>query len=138
MTDAAIIARIADKLLEHDEVTRRLGLKIDSVGPGRAVMRMKVAKKHMNALGVCHGGMIATLADTAMALAANSHNFVAMTQHISFDNLAPVQLGETLVATAVEVSREGRGAIYDVEVRSGDALIALARGRTRATSMTHF
>lgn len=139
MTDDAVVDRITAKLMERDEVTKGLDLEILGAGTGRAVMAMTVATKHLNAHGICHGGMIATLADTALALASNSYNLVTLTQHCSFDYVAQAQLGDRLIATAEEASRQGRTGVYDITVRRADGtVVALARGLTRATKATHF
>jgi acyl-CoA thioesterase len=37
-------------------------------------MSMVVRKDHLNGHGICHGGAIFTLADSAFAFACNSHN----------------------------------------------------------------
>jgi acyl-CoA thioesterase len=44
---------------------------------------------------------------------------------------APTRLGDALVATAVERSREGRDGVYDVAVTVGDTVVAEFTGRSR-------
>ena len=53
--------------------------------------------------------------------------------------LSPGQAGETLTATAQEVSRIGRSGVYDVTVTGQDGrTIALFRGLSRTVKGQHF
>ncbi|KUG18987.1 phenylacetic acid degradation protein paad, thioesterase [hydrocarbon metagenome] len=49
------------------------GMECVEVAPGRAVVKMEVRDYHLNSHGTVHGGALFTLADTAFALASNSH-----------------------------------------------------------------
>lgn len=114
-------------------------MSLDEVGPGRAVISMPVRADMANGHGICHGGFIFTLADSAFAFACNSYNHRVVAQHNSITYLAPGHLGEQLTATAVEVSRAGRSGIYDVTVTGADGRqLALFRGHSRQIKGTHF
>ena len=54
---------------------------------------------------------------------------VAAQGNITF--IRPGKLGDELVATAREISRNGRSGIYDVQVTAGDIVIAEFRGHSR-------
>ena len=118
-----------------DAASRALGMELVEVGPGRARVSMVVRPDMVNGHDLCHGGLIASLADSAFALACNSHGPVTVAAGFSIDFLQPGRLGQTLYADAREVSRRGRSGIYDVTVRSDDAedgeVIAEFRGRSR-------
>ena len=81
---------------------------------------MVVRPDMVNGHDLCHGGLIATLADSAFALACNSHGPVTVAAGFSIDFLAPGRLGQMLHADAREVSLRGRSGIYDVTVRADD------------------
>ena len=55
----------ARRLREGDHATRAAGIVLLEVGPGRASMSMEVAKDMTNGHGMCHGGYLFLLADTA-------------------------------------------------------------------------
>ena len=99
---------------------------------------MLVRADMVNGHDLCHGGVIASLADSAFALACNSHGTATVAAGFAIDFLAPGRLGQTLHADAREVSLRGRSGIYDVTVRAGDPeegeVIAEFRGRSRALS----
>ena len=70
----AIARRSAAAMWADDKASPSLGMEIISVGPGMAVLAMTVRETMVNGLGICHGGFIFTLADSASAFAANSYN----------------------------------------------------------------
>ena len=49
-----------------------LGLKLVEVSEGRAVFTVQPDERHYNGLGIAHGGLAATLLDTALGCAINS------------------------------------------------------------------
>jgi acyl-CoA thioesterase len=70
----------------------------------------------LNGFGTCHGGILFTLADTALSCVCNGHNQRSVAHHCSIIFLRPGRLGARLVANATERSRIGRIGIYDVSV----------------------
>ncbi|MBN8508989.1 MAG: hydroxyphenylacetyl-CoA thioesterase PaaI [Burkholderiales bacterium] len=122
---------VRDGMLANDRATRWLGMTIDAIAPGRAVLTMTVHEPMLNGHAICHGGLIATLADTAFAYACNSYDELTVASGFAIDLLAPGRLGDVLTATCHEVSRAGRTGVYDCEVRNqrGER-IAVFRGRS--------
>ena len=118
-----------------DAASAALGMELVDVGPGTARVSMAVRPDMVNGHDLCHGGLISTLADSAFALACNSHGPVTVAAGFTVDFLAPGRLGQTLYADAREVSLRGRSGIYDVTVRADDRhvgeVIAEFRGRSR-------
>lgn len=118
-----------------DAASAALGMELVEVDPGSARVSMVVRPDMVNGHDLCHGGIIASLADSAFALACNSHGPVTVAAGFSIDFLAPGRLGQTLYADASEVSLRGRSGIYDVTVRADDPVagevIAEFRGRSR-------
>ena len=126
MTDhKALAAERIRHLAARDPFVRHLGIRCTDAGPGRASVTLTVGRDHLNFNGTCHGGVTFALADTAFGLASNSHGLVAagIDAHITYHVAA--QIGDTLTATAVEVSRTRKIAVYRIEVTRGDgALVA--------------
>ncbi len=127
--------RSADAMWAGDAASQALGMAVVDVGPGTAEVSMKVREDMVNGWGLCHGGLIASLADSAFAFACNSHGVVTVAAGFEVDFLESARLGDELVATAVERALRGRSGLYDVTVRrtSDDAVIAEFRGRSRST-----
>lgn len=131
--DPATLARaVADAMWAEDRATSGLGMHLDAVGPGSATISMTVTDRMVNGHGMCHGGFIFALADSAMAFASNSHGERAVAQHCAVTFLRPGRLGETLRAEAVERARARRSGIYDVRVTGAEGdVVAEFRGHTR-------
>ena len=81
------------------------------------------ATPHLNFNGTCHGGVVFALADTAFGLASNSHGKVAagIDAHVTYQTA--VNEGDLLTATATEVSRTRRIAVYRVDVTRADGTL---------------
>ena len=127
----ALAERTAEAMWARDSAAQALGMKLESVAPGRARMTMKVRSDMVNGHHICHGGLIFALADTAFAYACNAynHNTVASACHIDF--LAPGMEHDTLTADAKERSLGRRTGVYDVTVsNSAGKAIALFRGKS--------
>jgi acyl-CoA thioesterase len=122
---------VRDGMLANDRATRWLGMQVREVGPGRAVIEMTVKNEMLNGHDICHGGLIATLADSTFAFACNAYNELTVASGFAIDLLAPGRLGDVLTATCTEVSKSGRTGVYDTEVRNqrGER-IAVFRGRS--------
>jgi acyl-CoA thioesterase len=128
------IARLsAEAMWAEDNATRELGIEMIAVGPGRATMAMQIRPSMTNGHGMCHGGYIFLLADSAFAFACNSHGRRNVAQHCQVTFLAPGKLGMRLIAEAFERQRGERSGITDVTVRDETgAVIAEFRGHSRA------
>ncbi len=127
----AVRARAAAMWAE-DRASAGLGMRLDEVAPGRALLSMPVTEVMANGHGICHGGFIFSLADSAMAFAANPRGAAAVAQHAAITFVRPAQVGEVLVAEAVERMQAGRSGMYDVRVSTADgAPVAEFRGHTR-------
>lgn len=121
----------ARAMWKRDTASQALGMRLDEVGAGRAVMVMRVRPDMLNGHQSCHGGFIFALADSAFAFACNSHNRVTVASGCSIDYLSPGRADELLRAEAVERSRSGKSGIYDVTVSGEDGrLVALFRGKS--------
>jgi len=114
-----------------DRVSQNLGLEILDVAPGSVRLSMLVRPEMLNGHGLCHGGIIFSLADSAFAFACNSHGEPMVAAGATIEFLAPTPAGELLTALATEVSRGIRHGIYDVRVTTGSGeTVALFRGRS--------
>jgi len=123
--------RSAEAMWAGDRASTGLGMSLDGVGPGTATLSMTIRENMVNGHAIGHGGYIFTLADSAFAFACNSYNrsTVAAAAEIRFRR--PTRLGDRLVATATERSREGRDGVYDVLVTVGDEVVAVFVGRSK-------
>ncbi|ABV95555.1 phenylacetic acid degradation protein PaaI (plasmid) [Dinoroseobacter shibae DFL 12 = DSM 16493] len=133
MTPQERARRAAEAMWSSDQASRWLGMRLVSVDVGTATLTLEVAAHHCNGHGICHGGITFALADSAFAFACNSRNQATVAQHNAITYIAPAQLGDTLTATARELSLTGRSGIYDIRVADqDDRTVAEMRGLSRA------
>ncbi|NLF54144.1 MAG: hydroxyphenylacetyl-CoA thioesterase PaaI [Thauera phenolivorans] len=127
----ALAEAVAEAMWSRDRAAQALDMRIDSVGPGRAMLSMPVRGDMVNGHHICHGGLIFSLADTAFAYACNAYNRNTVASGCNIDFVAPGREGDTLQAEAVERSLSGRTGVYDVTVRDGAGnTVALFRGKS--------
>jgi acyl-CoA thioesterase len=103
------------EFFSRDSFARESGVFLIEASPGKAQVKMEVTEKHLNSHGTVHGGAIFTLADSAFAIASNSHGTpaAAINSHISY--MKSVTSG-TLYAEAEEISLNPKIATYLVSV----------------------
>jgi acyl-CoA thioesterase len=131
----ALAEACANKMWQEDRASKGLGMSLERIAPGEAILSMTVRKDMTNGHGICHGGFIFTLADSTFAFACNTYDQRTVAQQCAVTFLQSVHEGETLTAHAVERTRAGRGGIYDVTVRdSHNTVIAEFRGHSRTIS----
>jgi len=139
MTPQDRAEKAAQTMWQQDHASQWLGMVLAHASEGRAVMELTVAQHHCNGHGMCHGGVIFALADSAFAFACNSRNQVTVAQHNSITYIASGRLGDRLRAEATEISLTGRSGITDVQVTNqAGTLIAEFRGLSRAIRGTVF
>ncbi len=131
MTPQEVAQRVGAGMLAKDQASIALGIRLIHISPGAAHMDMRVRPDMVNGFGTCHGGMIATLADSAFGFACNSYNELSVASGLSVDFVAPAFEGDMLTARAIEVSLSGRTGVYDVMVFNQNAdCVAVFRGRS--------
>ncbi len=134
-TGVDLAGRCAAAMFARDEASRALGIELLEIAPGHAVMQMPIKPWMANGDGICHGGLLFSLADSTMAFASNSRNEVYVAVSTAIEFLSPGRMGEMVRATATEAHRAGRTATYNVAVTdSSGAPIAQFLGRTYRVS----
>ncbi|MDP3605724.1 MAG: hydroxyphenylacetyl-CoA thioesterase PaaI [Polaromonas sp.] len=131
--DANTLARqVGESMFAVDTASKdTMGMELLSCEPGRAVMRLTVAERHLNGHKICHGGFIFTLADSTFAFACNSRNHVTVAAGCSIEFLRPGQPGDVLTCEGVEQILQGRHGIYDMKVSNQRGeVVAMFRGKS--------
>jgi acyl-CoA thioesterase len=127
----ATAERARDAMWAGDRASQALGMRVTAIAPGRATLQMAVREDMVNGHGICHGGLIATLADSAFAFACNSYNEFTVASGFDINLVAAARLGDLLTAECAEVHKGGRSGVYDVAVvnQRGERVAAF-RGRS--------
>jgi uncharacterized protein (TIGR00369 family) len=72
MAGTAFLRAIAERGLPPPPIASLMGFDIDEVGEGRVVFAVVPQEYHYNPIGMVHGGLAATLLDSAMGCAIHS------------------------------------------------------------------
>lgn len=115
----------------YQVLVRRSNSFIGLIGPlytkkletGRVLLALRVAEKHLNIQGVAHGGMLSTLADSALGMniaLARSVRTGQVTVSLTMDFLSGARLGDWLEAH-VTLTRMGQRLAYaNCDLRVGE------------------
>lgn len=139
MNDRTLALKVIQKMMREDAFSQWLGIEVIDVAPGYVKLQMSVRDDMVNGFGVSHGGIAFSLADSALALASNSHGRVALALENNISFMKKVQPGNTLTATTEELSLGNRIAVYNVSVINQlDEPVAAFRGTVYLTQEKHF
>ena len=123
---------VGREFYRRDTAVQAMDMTLSTIGPDTAEFAMTVRDDMLNSHGICHGGFIFTLADTAFAYACNARNRRAVAQSCSITYLQPAAAGSRLVARCTEVASTGRSGIYDtIATDENGTTIAVFRGQSR-------
>lgn len=123
-----------EKLLDlrNRGFAKELGLVITKLETGFARGELILQERHKNPIGVIHGGVIFTLADTIGGTAANSRGRWSTTVSGNINYVSPALNCEKLIGETREVKVGKNICVYEV-------VISNELGKTIATStMTYF
>ncbi len=120
---------VRERFARSEFHSRWLALSLERVEHGAVDVAMDVQPQHLNLMGTLHGGMIATLADTATGLALRStleDGLTFTTTYLGVTFLAPGPQGRILArGRVVRTGRRFGYAEADV-VDAGETLLARA------------
>src|SRR5215213_1918179 len=115
-----LASKVAHAMFAAEGTGTAWGVKIEEAREDYARVSMVIRADMLNGHGFAHGGMIFSLADTAFAYVCNGANHASMAAQASIVFLDKVREGETLIAEAEEVAREGRAGVTRVSVRTSE------------------
>ncbi|MFN3921481.1 MAG: PaaI family thioesterase [Caldimicrobium sp.] len=111
-----IYEQVKDYIYQKDKLFEFLEATIKDMKEGFAEVEMEVKEKHLNAAGICQGGVIFTLADLAFALASNSYGTLALAVKANITYLRPAKLGDKIIAKAEEFHKGKNLATYHITI----------------------
>ena len=120
----------AAEMWRQDLASQKMGMKLEKVEPGSAILTMKIKGNMLNGYKVCHGGYIFSLADSCFAFSCNTYNTVTLAIGCSIDYLSPVKGGQIVTATGIERKKNKTTGVYDVTLTVEDKTVALFRGKS--------
>lgn len=130
-------ANVVTHMMEHDQFSRWLGIRILAVKEGYAKIEMALREEMLNGFGIIHGGITFSLADSAFAFACNNRNnlSVALDTNITFTKAT--KPGDMLTAEAKELHNGRSTGLYLVTITNQhNEQVALFKGTCFRTGKT--
>lgn len=120
---------VVNFMIEKDLFSQWLGIEVIELREGFSRTKMSIRKEMMNGLGVVHGGVTFSLADSTFAFACNNRNNLSLALDTSINFLKPVHVGDILFAEAKEIHNGRSTGLYQITVSNQENdVVALFKG----------
>ena len=131
--------KIVNEMYDHDAFSKWLGIERLEVSKGSCKLRMIIRKEMLNGFNIAHGGIAYSLADSALAFAANTHGNKSLSLETKISHLKPVKEGDVLTAIVIKESLSEKKGEYVISIMNQDELeIAVFKGIVHRTSKIWF
>lgn len=139
MNDAQKTAeRVVKGMMANDAFSQWLGIEVLEIAPRSSKLRMTVRAEMINGFGVTHGGIVYSLADSALAFACNAKGTIWMAIENTVGYPKAVGTGDVLTAVATEDSAGNKLGFYRVVVTNQkDEVVSTFRGTVYNTGKPH-
>lgn len=116
MNSDELSRQVVNHIMETDLFSQWLGIEIIEIRAGYSKIKMTVRSEMMNGLGIVHGGIAFSLADSSFAFACNSRNNLSVALDTSINFLKPAHVGDELTAEANEIHNGKSTGLYQVTI----------------------
>jgi len=128
---------MVEKLLSRDPFSNWMGIEIIDVKEGYCMVHCRIREEMINGFGVAHGGIIYSLADSALAFSAATTGRVALALDNSISYTKKVKSGDTLTARSKAENITNRTGLFIIKVTNQTSdTIALMKGTVYRTADT--
>jgi acyl-CoA thioesterase len=104
------------KMMQKDLFSQWLGIEVLDIKEGYSKIKMIIREEMLNGLGIIHGGVTFSLADSAFAFACNNRNQLSVALDTSVNFIKPVHVGDELTAEAKELHNGKSTGLYHIEI----------------------
>ena len=125
---------IVHKMYDNDPFSKWLGIEVDYIAEGTCQLSMTIRKEMLNGFGIAHGGITYSIADSALAFAANTHGRQSVSIDTSINHTETLKKGDRIIAIAKEESLKNRFGFYKIEIKREDTIVALFKGTVYRTN----
>ena len=131
--------KVVDKMMSGDAFSQWLGIEVLEISEGYCKLKMTVREKMTNGFKIAHGGIAYSLADSCLAFAANSDGVQSVSVETSISHTKKVVSGDTLTATAKEINKSSKTALYNISITNQNNIeIAHFKGTVYRTGQEWF
>jgi acyl-CoA thioesterase len=107
---------VVEFMMTKDLFSQWLGIEVEEITEGYSRIKMLIREEMINGLGIIHGGVTFSLADSAFAFACNNRNNLSVALDTSINFLKPVHVNDTLIAEAKEIHNGRSTGLYQVVI----------------------
>ena len=127
---------IVNTMMAKDYFSQWLGIEVLDVKQGACKLQLQVRQDMLNGLGIAHGGITYSLADSALAFASNSHGQKSVSVETSISHTVSLKTDDLIIAEAIEEHCSNKIAIYSVKIykATDGEIVALFKGTVYRTS----
>jgi acyl-CoA thioesterase len=138
MQEKDILAiQVVEKMMQDDLFSRWLGINVIEIKEGYSKIEMTLRHEMINGLGVIHGGIAFSLADSAFAFACNNRNNLSLALDTSITFTKATNPGDTLTAEAKELHNGRSTGLYLIMITNQhNEEVALFKGTCFRTGKT--
>ena len=108
--------KVVEHMMEHDLFSQWLGIEVQEIKEGYSKIKMTVRKEMINGLGIVHGGIAFSFADSAFAFACNNRNVLSVALDTSINFIKPVHVDDVLMAEAKEIHNGKSTGLYHITI----------------------
>ena len=120
---------VVEHMMHQDAFSQWLKIEVLEIKEGYSKLKMMVRQEMVNGFQVAHGGIIFSLADSALAFACNNRNNLSLALDCNISFLKQVNVGDELTAEATEVHNGKSTGVYSVAViNQHNQQVALFKG----------
>lgn len=136
-TKDKLAIEVVNQMMKDDLFSQWLGIRIIEIKEGYSKIKMAIRSEMMNGLGIVHGGIAFSLADSAFAFACNSRNNLSVALDTSINFLKPVHVGDELIVEAKEIHNGKSTGLYQITIMNQrNHTIAFFKGTCFRTNKT--
>jgi acyl-CoA thioesterase len=129
--------QVVQHMMEHDLFSQWLGIKVMEIKEGYSKITMTIRKEMINGLGIIHGGVAFSMADSAFAFACNNRNVLSVALDTSINFLKPVHVDDVLIAEAKELHNGRSTGLYHITITNQhEHVVAVFKGTCYRTNKT--
>lgn len=110
--------QVVHHMMQEDLFSQWLGIEVLDVREGYSKISMTVRPEMMNGLGIVHGGIAFSMADSAFAFACNNRNNLSVALDTSINFLKPVHVADVLTAEATELHNGRSTGLYHIQIHN--------------------
>ena len=121
--------KVVAHMMQHDLFSQWLGIEVLEIKEGYSKIKMIIRPEMINGLGIIHGGVTFSMADSCFAFACNNRNVLSVALDTSINFTKPIHVGDILTAEAKELHNGKSTGLYHISITNqNDHVVALFKG----------